>query len=86
MKFVVKYLCDVRGLKCEYFYMIFKLYELHALHGENFVAETRCPIDMLIMQNEPNLCSFSAEKDDFEEKRTQNEPKRTQFQSCFLRL
>jgi hypothetical protein len=45
------------------------------------VACTGCPIDMLILQNEPNFPQFSPKIEDFAKKRTQNEPKRTQCQS-----
>jgi hypothetical protein len=43
------------------------------------VANTNCPITLLILQNEPNFLRFCFKNHDLAKKRTQNEPKRTQF-------
>jgi hypothetical protein len=43
------------------------------------VEYTGCPITILILKNEPNFVGFQPQNRDLPKKRTQNEPKRTQF-------
>jgi hypothetical protein len=43
------------------------------------VANTSCPITMLILQNKPNFRPFWLKIEDFAQKQSQNKPNQTQF-------